>query len=81
MACMSLKLCASLEAGIEGTTHAVAQRWQERDTSEPKDRAAEVLEGAKDKRAAESGGTGKAGGEETLGWIGEVPPPPGERKN
>ena len=30
MACGNLKLCAGLEAGIEGATHAVGQRRPER---------------------------------------------------
>ena len=34
-ACGSLQLCAGLEAGIEGETHAVVQRQRERNAQEP----------------------------------------------
>ena len=31
----SLQLCAYLKDGIKGVTHAVAQRWRERNTTDP----------------------------------------------
>ena len=42
MACRSLQLCAGLEAGIEGATHAIVQRRQDRDMPKPDGRADEV---------------------------------------
>ena len=33
--CRSLQMCAGIEAGIEGETHAVAQKWWERNTLDP----------------------------------------------
>ena len=37
-------MCAGREAGIEGETHAVVQRWQEMTTSEPEEREEEEAE-------------------------------------
>ena len=44
---------------------------------DPDGGAAEVSGGAEDKRAEESGGTGRAGGAEIVGGILEVTRPPG----
>ena len=46
---------------------------------EPDGRADKVSEGADDKRTAASGRTGRTGGADTVGGIGEVPRPPGEQ--
>ena len=46
---------------------------------EPDGRADKVSEGADDKRMAVSGRTGRTGGADTVGRIGEVQRPPGER--
>ena len=43
-ACRSLQLFAGLEAGIEGATHAVDQRRQERNVQDPEGGADEALE-------------------------------------
>ena len=58
-ACRSLQLCAGLEAGIEGATHAVDQRRQERNVQDPEGGADEALE---EERTMEAGGAENEGG-------------------
>ena len=68
--CRILQLCEGIEAAIEGETHSVAQRQQERHAPDPEGGADQASEGAEDKRAATSGGTESVGGVETVGEIG-----------
>ena len=58
-ACRSLQLCAGLEDGIEGETHAVAQKRWERNTQEEEGGAEEVSE---EDRTAAAGGAASVGG-------------------
>ena len=75
MACRSLQLCAGLEVGIQGSTHAMAQRQKERNVQESEGGLDEVSE---EKRMAEAGGAASLGREEAVGGVGEVPRPPGD---
>ena len=79
-ACGSLKLCAGIEAGIEGVTHAVVQRRRERNTQESEGGAGEVSEGGEEERMAAPGGLESAEGAEKVVEIGKVPRPSGERR-
>ena len=77
--CVSLQLCVGLEAGIEGATHAVAQRRRERHMPEPGGEADKGSERAEDESVAETSGEESAGGAARIRGIGEVPRPPRER--
>ena len=77
MSCRSLQLCAGLEADIEGATHPVAQRRQERNVQDPEGGEDEALE---EEITAAAGGAENEGGEGAVGGIGEVPWPPGGRR-
>ena len=80
-ACESLQLCAGLEAGIEGATHAVAQRRREQHAMEPRGGTDDWSEGAEDESLAAPRGAVRAGEAARVGGIGEVPQPPGERSS
>ena len=75
--CGSLQLCVGLEAGIEGATHDVAQRWQKIHTPEPGGGRDEVSEGVEDENAAATSGTERVREAMRIGGIGEVTRPPG----
>ena len=74
-ACRSLQLCAGLGAGIEGETHAVAQRWRERIALVPEGRAEEESDDGI-RMAADN--VYRDGDVPTVGGVGEVPVPPRE---
>ena len=67
--CGSLQLCAGLLTGVEGVTHAVAQRQQERHAQEPGGRADEGPEGSEDESAVATSGTEKEGEAATVVGI------------
>ena len=76
MAYKSLQLCTSLEADIEGATHAVAQRRREKTLQVPEGRA--YGDSADEIRVA-VGGAESFGGAAAVVSVREVTVPPGGR--
>ena len=76
-ACGSLQLCAGLEASIEGATHAVSHRRQERTTPAPEERLEEDLEEGSTAAEYDEVRDGIAA---AVGGVVEVPEPPGVRQ-
>ena len=72
--CGSLQLCAGIEAVIEGTTRAAAQRRQKRSATAPEVRIEEDLE---EGSPAEEDNKDRRGVAAVVGGVGEVPVPPG----
>ena len=75
-ACGSLQLCAGLGGSIEGATHAVVQRQQDRDTPAPRGGADEVSEEAEDKSVAATSRADRARESERFRGIVEFLRPP-----
>ena len=71
---MSLQLCAGLEAGIEGETHAMAQRRRDRKMPAPEGRSEEESEDGRIPAAEDADMDGVV---VAVGGVGEVPEPPG----
>ena len=79
MACGSLQLCAGLEDGVEGSTHAVAHRRQERTALVPFPEGGTEKDSV-DERTAAAGEAASVGEANSVVCVGEVLSPPGRQQ-